>query len=141
MGSVFPLCAETKQGAGLLFRSRSSEKQTDGEAKYEELCGRSEASASIKNRQELLLAVQRAMELVGEDPQQKSCLEEWMAGDLNCSARIQLGWIACGTESTCRGRRHASFDRRAVLPLLRRRRHYAAKPYARCPSRNTHERS
>jgi hypothetical protein len=65
---VFPLSG-TKQGAGVLFRSKFIEKQTDGEFRYEELCGRSEASAWIKNRLELPLAAQRAMRVVGEDPE------------------------------------------------------------------------
>ena len=129
MGSVFPLCAEISTTPDGYSGADQLRKQTDGTSRYEELRGRSEASAWMKNRQELLLAVQRATQLVGEDPQQKLCLAEGMTGELNCSVPIRLGWIASGNGRIRRHDYHSAwFDRTAGPPSSDSPNCYAARP-------------
>jgi hypothetical protein len=68
-----------------------------GTSRYEELCGRSEASAWIKNRQELHLAEQRAT-LAVEDLDPKLYRAEAQAEELNFFATIRPGWRVIDNE-------------------------------------------
>jgi hypothetical protein len=74
-----------------------SENEETEASRYEELCGRSGASAWIKNRLELHLAEQRAT-LAGENLEPKLYPAEAQAEELNFFATIRPGWRVIDNE-------------------------------------------